>query len=61
MYSNTFCIHMEYSGGSMYDPPEAECKLDSEYNCDDCPYYYSKEDHMDDLADFEYECSKDLF
>jgi hypothetical protein len=44
--------------GSYYEPPESWCELNSEYDCDNCPDRYSKEDYAYDIADFEYEDHK---
>lgn len=61
IHSANFCIHMKIWSGSYYEPPEACCELDSEYDCDDCPYCYSKEDYECDCADYEYDRYRDSF
>jgi len=60
-YSANFCIHMKTWAGSLYEPPESWCELNSEYSCDDCPYQYSKEDYECDYADFRMEIDRDRF
>lgn len=51
------CIYRETWAGNFYEPPEAWCKLDYDYiyDCENCPYRYSKEDYAADKADYEYE------
>jgi hypothetical protein len=52
---------MKTWAGSLYEPPESWCELNSEYSCDDCPYQYSKEDYECDYADFRMEINRDRF
>ena len=42
------CIYRESWAGNFYEPPEAWCSrgYDDMYDCDKCPYRYSKEDSL---------------
>ena len=57
------CVYKEAWGGSRYEPPESWCSFgyDVAHDCENCPYYYSKEDYEADRADFEYDRYKDSF
>lgn len=50
------CIYKKFS----FETCEFFCELD-ENDCKNCPYRYSEEDVMWDLADREYEKNRDLF
>ena len=49
------CIYRKTWAGNFYEPPEAWCSLDYDYDCENCPHHYSKEDYEADRADYEYE------
>ncbi len=50
-----YCIHEKTWPGTLYEPPESGCKFDEDYDCENCPHRYSKEDYEDDKEDYEYE------
>ena len=58
---NWYCIHKKTWPGTYYEPPESWCELNpnDDYDCENCPYRYSKEDFDADRADYEYEKYKD--
>ena len=57
------CIYRKTWTGNFYEQPEAWCSLDYDivYDCENCPYYYSKEDYEADRTDYEYEKYKYSF
>ena len=58
--TNLECVYFKSWPGSRYEPPEAWCDINEEFDCENCPHYYSKEDFMYDRADFEYDYYRDL-
>ena len=56
-----FCVHEHSYSGNYYEPPEFSCDYEDEgYDCDECPYRYSKEDLEADRADMLYDMYKDF-
>ena len=55
------CVYEEAWGGSRYEPSESWCSRGYDHDCENCPYYYSKEDYEADRADFEYDRYEDSF
>ena len=56
-----YCIHEKTWPGTLYEPPKAQCELNEDCDCKDCPHRYSQEDYEDDRADYEYERYRDSF
>ena len=57
------CIYKKGWDGSRYEPSVSWCNFgyDVVHYCEECPFYYSKEDYEADKADFEYDRYEDSF
>jgi hypothetical protein len=52
------CIHYHENQFAAWCDYEDELGMDM--NCDECPYYYSKEDYENDLADYKCDTYRDF-
>lgn len=60
-YMSSYCIYEKTSPGTLYEPPESWCDINEDYDCENCPYYFSKEDYEDERLDYEYELYRESF
>ena len=53
---SSYCIHMTVYPATRYEPAECYCEYgeDDEYDCENCPHRYSKEDAEMEAADLAY-------
>ncbi len=52
---SNYCAYEKVYSGTIYEPPERECLLDQDYDCEYCPYRYSMDDYEGDKIDMEYD------
>ena len=58
---SSFCIYERVVQLSRYEPPEAECEIDDDHDCENCLMRMSKEDFDLNKADMEYESDEGFF